>query len=116
MARTRVWIDYHPRLYTDLFARIIRSLDVADVLDQPPQAARQECPVDVVVVALDSDGQPDLNLSLDTLPSTKVIAFSANGEVGLRHMPGCSGWEEIRPFGLKQFVSEVINLRNLQNA
>ncbi len=122
MFRPRVWIHYSPKLYTDLFKKIIQSMDVADVLDTLPMPERpfadhrNGCRVDVVVLSLNAQGKPDLDLPLDNLPQTKIIAFSSRGDYGLRRMPGANTWEVMRPFGLKQFVSEVVNIPNFQNA
>jgi hypothetical protein len=63
--------------------------------------------VDVVIMSLNQQGQPDLELIPDPLPDVKIIAFSPRGDYGLRHVIGGLNWEEIRPFGWNQLVCEL---------
>jgi hypothetical protein len=64
--------------------------------------------IDVVLLSLDGLGNPDPDVSEECLKDAKVIAFSTKGDFGLRRMPGKTNWEELRPFGLKQLMDELV--------
>lgn len=116
---SRVIIFYKPRLYTDLFTRLFQCLDTVEVVDI-------NCPdvpadlwqvdggngIDVIVCSLDEEGGPDLEYLPARLPDAKLVAFSPVGDSGFRRLPGSSEWEEVRPFGLRQLVKEVLGGRN----
>jgi hypothetical protein len=111
MVITRVWIQYKPQLYTDLFATLLKSLESVEVVEIPiptQEAEEGEESVDVVVCSLDELGQPDLEPGLSFSSDTKLLAFSPFGDFGFRRMPGEVVWEEIRPFGFIQLVCEVL--------
>jgi len=114
MRRLRVWIDYQPKIYTEIFKEVIQSFGLADVLtntsaEPAPDAslADSEC-IDLVVISLDNLGRPELNWTPERLQNSKAIAFSPNGDYGLLRLPGKTYWQEIRPFGLKQLIELLL--------
>ena len=113
MIPPRVWINYKPRIYTDIFKYLFSTMGLIEVVEI--SAASQDLrevnggkDIDVVLLSLDSLGQPDLEIPADRLKEAKVIAFSPKGDYGLRRMPGKTNWEELRPFGLKQLMDELV--------
>jgi hypothetical protein len=114
MKSLRVWINYRPRLYMDLFRRAFESIGQIEVirLNELLTSSTERGfigweNVDVVITSLNQQGQPDMELIPDPLPDVKIIAFSPRGDLGLRHVIGGLNWEEIRPFGWNQLVCEV---------
>lgn len=114
MKPSRVWINCRPRLYTDLFKVIFQSIEQIEVISLNNlffSAAGGGFigweNVDVVVLSLGQDGQPDLELVPEPLPNVKMVAFSLSGDFGMRRLLGENKWEEIRPFGLDQLLNEV---------
>ena len=114
MKSLRVWINYRPRLYMDLFKRAFEAIGQIEVvnLNELLTSSTERGfigweNVDVVIMSLNQHGQPDMELVPDPLPDTKIIAFSPRGDLGLRHVIGGLSWEEIRPFGWNQLVCEV---------
>jgi hypothetical protein len=116
MTTARVWIQYHPRLYLELFTRVLKALEPVEVVgySHPSSSHRlskgiNPKQVDVILIPLDEQGHPEL----ESLPlphsETKLIAFSPKGDRGLRRLPGRTDWEEVRPFGLVQLVREVLS-------
>jgi hypothetical protein len=61
-----------------------------------------------VLLSLDGLGQPDPEVPAERLKGAKVIAFSPKGDYGLRRMPGINNWEELRPFGLRELMDELV--------
>jgi hypothetical protein len=114
MTVKRVWILYEPQIYCDLFARLLRCtgrIEVIGFKDAGVNGSENRNgapgPVDVIIFALDSQGEPDL-ASLPQPPAdAKLLAFSSKGDYGLRRLPGEKAWEEVRPFGLEQLIREV---------
>jgi hypothetical protein len=99
----RVWIAYEPRVYADVFARVLEGLGPAEIVGDPSAG------VDVIMLPLcDEDGRPHVNLLPDPVPDAKLVAFSPTGTHGLVRLPGRSEWEEIRPFGLGRMLAEVL--------
>jgi hypothetical protein len=114
MKSLRVWINYRPRLYMDLFKRAFEAIGQIEVvkLNELLTSSTERGfigweNVDLVIMSLNQQGQPDLELIPDPLPDVKIIAFSPRGDYGLRHVIGGLNWEEIRPFGWNQLVCEL---------
>lgn len=110
MAPPRVWINYKPRIYTEILKHLFKSMGLIEAIEDDPasRAAKgREEEIDVVLLSLDYLGQPDLEIPGERLKKAKVIAFSPKGDYGLRRLPGKTNWEEIRPFGLKQLMDEL---------
>jgi hypothetical protein len=42
------------------------------------------------------------------VPDAKLVAFSPDGTLGMRRMPGEGDWVEMRPFGLSQLIVEIL--------
>ncbi len=115
MATSRVCIRYKPRLYTDILTDLFQSLGPIEVVenyyldsDHTPRKNEWE-QVDVIILPLNKDGQPELELLLYPHLNTKIIAFSPSGEKGYRRLPGDNHWEEFRPFGLYDLMKEVVS-------
>lgn len=115
MVVSRVLILYQPRLYSDLISDLIEQLGLVDIVEvtnshspsfTDDSVNRED--VDVVILPLDGDGDPELGLLPDNIPQAKLVAFSPDGTRGLRRMPGESSWIELRPFGLSQLIVEVL--------
>ena len=115
MTNVRVWILYEPLIYADLFhwiferlgmAEVIRSVDPAEKLTdrEPLQAGR----VDVIILPLDDQGQPRIDILPHPPPGAKYLAFSPDGKKGLRRLPGASSWDEVSPFSLANLMFEVL--------
>lgn len=113
MVLPRVWINYKPRIYTDIFKYIFSTMGLIEVVEISPDAQdfremNEGKDIDVVVLSLDGLDHPDPDLPAERLKDAKVIAFSPKGDYGLRRMPGKTNWEELRPFGLKQLMDELV--------
>ncbi len=113
MVLPRVWINYNPRIYTDIFKYIFSTMGLIEVVEILPggkdlRDINEAQAIDVVLLSLDGLDQPDPNLPIERLKEAKVIAFSPKGDYGLRRMPGKTNWEELRPFGLKQLMDELV--------
>lgn len=113
MVPPRVWINYKPRIYTDIFKYIFSTMGLVEVVEFPraaqgSQALDEGKAIDVVLLSLDGLGNPDPDVPDECLKEAKVIAFSTKGDFGLRRMPGKTNWEELRPFGLKQLMDELV--------
>ena len=115
MSTSRVWIQYHPRLYLELFTRILRSLELVEVVGYSHPSSSHwlsegidSNQIDVILIPLNEQGYPELEALPLPFPETKLIAFSPKGDRGLRRLPGRMDWEEVRPFGLVQLVREVL--------
>ena len=117
MKSLRVWINYRPRLYMELFKKAFETIGQIEVvkLNDLLTSSHQGGfigweNVDIMITSLDRDGQPDMELIPDPLPEVKIVAFSPRGDYGLRHMIGELNWEEIRPFGWNQLVCELTKI------
>ena len=115
MTTARVWIEYHPRLYLELFTRVLKALEPVEVVGYSHPSSSQRLSevlnpnqIDVILIPLDEQAHPELASLPVLLPETKLIAFSPRGDRGLRRLPGRTDWEEVRPFGLVQLVREVL--------
>ena len=112
MVLPRVWINYKPRIYTDIFKYIFSTMGLIEVVEIPRACQDTREPgkedIDVVLLSLDGLGNPDPDVPEECLKEAKVIAFSTKGDFGLRRMPGKTNWEELRPFGLKQLMDELV--------
>jgi hypothetical protein len=96
-----------------VFARLFKLFAFIEVIEDSPADYGSEIgckgnqPVDIIVLPLNREGKPDLEMLPHVVPQAKLLAVSPTGEVGMRRMPGESQWEEFRPFGLKQLIKEV---------
>jgi hypothetical protein len=115
MTTSRVWIQYHPRLYLELFTRVLISLEPVEVVGSSHPSSSYQLSesidpnqIDVILIPLNEQGHPELEELPVPLSKTKLIAFSPKGDRGLRRLPGRTDWEEVRPFGLVQLVREVL--------
>lgn len=115
MTTSRVWIQYHPKLYLELLTRVLKSLEPVEVVGSShPSTSFQLSDgidpnrIDVILIPLNEQGRPELEALTAPLSKTKLIAFSPKGDLGLRLLPGKTDWEEVRPFGLVQLVREVL--------
>ena len=115
MVISRVLILYEPRLYSDLINDLIVQLGLIDIVEitnakSPTSGDDFGCSgdIDVVILPLDGNGDPKLSLMPDQMPEAKLVAFSPDGTLGLRRMPGENDWVEVRPFGLSQLIVEVL--------
>jgi hypothetical protein len=115
MTTARVWIQYHPRLYLELFTRVLKALEPVEVVGYSHPSSSNWLfeginpnQVDVILIPLNEQGYPELESLPLPLPDTKLVAFSPKGDRGLRRLPGRADWEEVRPFGLVQLVREVL--------
>jgi hypothetical protein len=113
MLRPRVWVNYQPKIYSDILKQAIKSIGLVQVVEGSPadhrkKAAGEEIDqIDVVLVSLDILGLSEIELMIGRDLQSKIIAFSPSGEFGLRRLPGNKNWEELRPFGLKQLIEEL---------
>lgn len=111
MTTPRVLIDYKPRIYTDLFKSIFQSIGRVEIVEVTTwECENNSDGVDVIVLSLNTHGQPESDLPLEQLQNAKVIAFSPKGDYGLRRLPGENAWEEVSPFSLEQLIEEVLNV------
>jgi hypothetical protein len=115
MTTSRVWLQYHPRLYLELFTRVLKSLEPVEVVGySQPWLSHQLSDgidpnqIDVILIPLNEQGHPEMEELPVPFPKTKLVAFSPKGDRGLRRLPGRTEWEEVRPFGLVQLVREVL--------
>lgn len=113
MVVSRVLILYEPRLYSDLINDLIEQLGLVDIVEVKdsiavPEGSHDHEDVDVVLLPLDGDGDPKVSLLPDMMPGAKLVAFSPDGKLGLRRLPGETNWVEVRPFGLSQLIVEIL--------
>lgn len=118
MAVSRVWILYEPKIYADLFKRVLQLPGVTEVVepslvDFPSPSVKSENgnAVDVVILPLDECGQPKVSLLPAEMPEAILIAFSPDGDLGMRLQPGRHTWEIIRPFELVHLLFEILDIR-----
>ncbi|MEJ2601160.1 MAG: hypothetical protein P8Z00_22710 [Anaerolineales bacterium] len=122
MITSRVWIQYHPKLYLELFTRVLKSLEPVEVVGYSPSLSRHRLSegidpsqIDVILIPLNDQGYPELETLPGSFLETKVIAFSPKGDRGLRRLPGRTDWEEVQPFGLVHLVREVLSSSKSSN-
>ena len=115
MVISRVLILYEPRLYSDLINELIEQLGLLDIVEVSDNRCGCEASdpefqddVDVVILPLDGDGEPKMSLLPEYIPQAKLVAFSPDGSLGFRRMPGEENWVEMRPFGLSQLIVEIL--------
>jgi hypothetical protein len=117
MSNTRVLIHYSPKLYSELFSSILQLLCGIEIIEPELENnnhhgtnGNNDQDADLIILSLDEKKRP----LLDNLPlkpgKSKVVAFSPEGNYGLRRMPHTSIWEELSPFGLDHLIREVIML------
>ena len=114
MTNIRVWILYEPMIYADLFHWIFERLGMVEVIREVDPGEKltdreplQEGLVDVIILPLDDQGQPRIEILPHLPPGAKYLAFSPDGKKGLRRLPGASSWQEVSPFGLANLMIEV---------
>jgi hypothetical protein len=113
MLRPKVWVNYQPKIYSDILKQAFKSIGLIEVVEGSPADYRMKAAeedknqIDVVLVSLDSIGLSEIEQMTGMVLQSKVIAFSPSGEFGLRRLPGNKNWEELRPFGLKQLIEEL---------
>ncbi|UCE00894.1 MAG: hypothetical protein JSV42_09330 [Chloroflexota bacterium] len=113
MVISRVLILYEPRLYSDLINELIEQLGLLDIVEitdnhSDPGESNNQDNVDVVILPLDGDGIPKTSLLPSSINEAKLVAFSPDGTLGMRRMPGEEDWVEMRPFGLSQLIVEIL--------
>ena len=115
MTKVRVWILYEPMIFADLFQCIFERIEMVEVLREvdlgdklTDRAPVQEGRVDVIVLPLDDQGQPRIEILPHPPPGAKLLALSPDGKKGLRRSPGDSSWQEMHPFGLADLMFEVL--------
>lgn len=113
MVVSRVLILYEPRLYSDLINDLIEQLGLIDIVEVKdsqslPDDSQDQEDVDVVILPLDGEGDPKVSLLPERMPDAKLVAFSPDGTLGLRRLPGETDWVELRPFGLSQLIVEIL--------
>ena len=115
MANVRVWILYEPMIYADLFHWIFERLGMVEVIREVDPGEKltdreplQEGLVDVIILPLDDQGQPRIDILPHPPTGAKYLAFSPDGKKGLRRLPGASSWQEVSPFGLANLMFEVV--------
>lgn len=107
MTAARVWIHYHPNLYSEIFRELFQSTSLVEVVEQPPPEGEPRA-VDVIVLSLEGHEQLTREAYSRVWPQAKFLAFSPDGDYGLKRLPGEERWEEVRPFGLAQLMDEVL--------
>ena len=115
MAKLRVWVRYKPRIYSDLFSVLLRSVQGVEVLDYENPASHADLQkkgngyeeIDLVVFCLDEICEPDLGQIGNLFPEAKLIAFSPTGDYGLRRQPGEEIWDEVSPYGVSELLEEI---------
>ena len=118
MSNLRVLIYYSPRLYSELFSSVLKSICGIEVFDMTQETISENQPrtkqpdADLIITSLDADGKPATDQFPVKIRKSKILAFSPTGDIGLRRMPNSSQWEEISPFGLDQLIREVIYLHH----
>lgn len=115
MLISRVLILYEPRLYSDLINELIEQLGLLDIVEiaenhsaSKSNDSHNQDDIDVVILPLDGNGRPKTSLLPDYVPDAKLVAFSPDGSLGMRRMPGQGDWVEMRPFGLSQLIVEIL--------
>ena len=115
MTKARVTILYEPLIYADLLQGIFERLGTIEVtraVDSTSaptdEAHSQEAAIDVIFLPLDEQGRPRIEVLPHPHPRAKLLAFSPDGQKGLRRMPGESSWQELGPFGLADLIFEVL--------
>jgi hypothetical protein len=118
MAVSRVWILYEPKIYADLFKRVLQLSGVTEVVEPcqveypSPSGTIEKCDeIDIVLLPLDECGQPKVSLLPAEMPEATLIAFSPDGDLGMRLLPGRHTWEIIRPFELAHLLLEILDIR-----
>ena len=108
MAALNVLIDYKPHLYADLFGQLLQKLgEVNLVRYHPVDPALDWSSIDVAVLSVDKEGQPDFEALREMSLDAMLVAFSPSGNLGLLRLPGGGGWNVIRPFGIDELVRTI---------
>jgi hypothetical protein len=115
MVISRVLILYEPRLYSDLINELIEQLGLLDIVEVTDNLGEGDVEgsefrddIDVVILPLDGNGEPKMSLLPNFMPQAKLVAFSPDGSLGFRRLPGEEDWIEMRPFGLSQLIVEIL--------
>ena len=120
MAAARIYLNYEPRLYSDLIQQVFQNIGqevivgIAEAESNPNLYKIDEQDYgEFLVLSLENFDVPPSNLLTELKPNAKIIAFSPTGELGYRRLPGKTNWEEIRPFGIAELLDEVLSEGNL---
>jgi hypothetical protein len=116
MANVRVWILYEPLIYADLFHWIFERIGMVEVMRAANPGEKltdresfQGERIEVIILPLDDQGQPRLDILPDPPSGAKYLAFSPDGKKGFRRLPGASSWQEVSPFNLEKLIVEVFD-------
>ena len=109
MPRPKVWVDYQPKIYSDILKQAFKSIDLVDFVEERPMESGAEgaSSIDIILISLDALKGMEIEVMPEGVLQSKVIAFSPSGEYALRRLPGAMSWEELRPFGLRQLIDEL---------
>ena len=122
MVATRIYLQYEPRLYSDLIQQLFQSIGQEVIVgisrgeDYPVHliTTEQDCG-EIVLLSLEDAEEPPGDQLVNLMPHAKVIAFSPHGKTGYKRLPGETSWEELRPFGLAELMNEVLSESNQNN-
>lgn len=116
MANLNVLIEYKPNLYKDLFAHLLQHFEEVSILQNHSQEEKPDWhSVDVVVLSVDQQGEPDLETLPDFPAKAMLVAFPPCGSHGLLRKPGEENWIEVSPFGLDVLVKTVLENKHNGN-
>ena len=114
MENLRVCVVYLPWLYTDIFQQLFQRFEHVTIIenqyqDLHPHIKRKMSwdQADILILSLDSQGSPEIELHPQQMQKTLLIAFSPHGDYGLQRRPNESHWEIVRPFGFEQLLQAV---------
>lgn len=112
MQKCSVCILFRPRLYAELLARLLDSMGDITLVNCNPRflCTHPGCShpvVQVYLLSLDENNNPELSFLPNRMRQAKVIAFSPSGQLGLLRRAGQTEWETIRPFPLKSLIEEI---------
>lgn len=109
MTSLNVLIDYKPRIYTDVFGRLLKKLGEVNVVGNHSLEAELDWnTIDLVVLSVDREGQPEIQMLPEPLPPAMLVAISPCGNLGMLRKPGDERWKVVRPFGFGELVQMII--------
>jgi len=113
MAILNVLIECKPDLYSDLFGQLFQRLGEVNVLRKPSREITHALEtVDVAVLSVNKEGQPDFEALPELPEATMLVAFSPNGELGFLRKAGEANWSIVTPFGLDELVKTVLGKKH----
>jgi hypothetical protein len=119
MPATRIYLQYEPKLYSDLIQQLFQDIGQEVILskeeynqDLVRRSENEKDCNEIVLLSLEDGEFPPGDRPEELLPHAKIIIFSPNGELGYRRLPGEKSWQEIRPFGLAELLYEVLSAGN----